>query len=60
MATMIEPEKGITRRLWAFRPQTGGDFTRVLEESALLTVEFGVKMDLTEYYEKGVLIFASG
>lgn len=58
MATDIVTEKGLTRRLWTFRPQSGGNFTQILEETATLTAEFGVRLDLSEHFEKEAIVDA--
>jgi len=50
--------RGVTPRVWYFRPQRDGDFGRLLMEAKLITSEFGVRADLSEHYEPGQILDA--
>jgi restriction system protein len=50
--------RGLSPRVWYFRPQRDGDFGRLLVESGLITAEFGVRADLSEHYEAGQILDA--
>jgi restriction system protein len=50
--------RGVTPRVWYFRPQRDGDFGRLLMEGGLITAEFGVRADLSEHYEPGQILDA--
>lgn len=54
----LTPSPGAGRRVWHFRPQREGPFGRMLTEERLISAEFGVREDLSEYHEPGQILDA--